>query len=166
MDAMSEMDSALIDRWVESRDAELRTLYEGVLDDREVLIEISNLPYHEWRELDTESMFTGNPISQMLFPAQARVTTALAWDDAENRGTLLMAGLELYRSENGSYPDSLDQLAPEILSDVPTDPFTGESFSYALTDAGYSLHTATDWIPDHSNLFTWSAEKGRVIQLQ
>lgn len=40
------------------------------------------------------------------------------------------AALELYRRRYGGYPDSLRQLVPEFLPEVPSDPFDGEPLRY------------------------------------
>jgi hypothetical protein len=43
---------------------------------------------------------------------------------------------ELFQSAKGRYPATLDQLAPEFLKEVPTDPFTGKPFKYELRNDG------------------------------
>ena len=44
------------------------------------------------------------------------------------------AGLacEIFRRNNGRYPESLDVLVPEILGERPLDPFTGKPLSYKI----------------------------------
>ena len=41
--------------------------------------------------------------------------------------------LEIQRIRNGTYPESLDALVPEILDSIPVDPFTNDPYKYAKT---------------------------------
>ncbi len=72
------------------------------------------------------------------------------WADAADRNesqqaliglVLVKAALELCRLENDAYPDSLDVLTPKILPELPLDPFSGKSFEYQKTPAGYTLYS-------------------------
>ena len=40
--------------------------------------------------------------------------------ETERQGSLIITGLERYRVDNGRYPDSLKQLVPQYLEDIPT----------------------------------------------
>ena len=48
--------------------------------------------------------------------------------------TRVMVALELYRARHGAYPDSLDQLAGDIVTQPPADPLHGLPFGYRLLD--------------------------------
>ncbi len=50
--------------------------------------------------------------------------------NAERRLTILLAGLRLYRLENGIYPESLDQLVPDYLTILPPDPLSDKPWIY------------------------------------
>ena len=50
-----------------------------------------------------------------------------------------MLALKLYRSLNGTYPETLEQLVPELLPAVPIDPETGAPFIYTRTPEGFEL---------------------------
>jgi hypothetical protein len=52
----------------------------------------------------------------------------------------LAVALRRFRLDRGSYPDELSALAPEYLSRVPIDPFTGRPPVYARKGAGFELH--------------------------
>ncbi|MHC4316907.1 MAG: hypothetical protein ACYTGE_15040 [Planctomycetota bacterium] len=49
-------------------------------------------------------------------------------------GMRVMVALELYRARHGAYPDSLDQLAGDIVTQPPADPLHGLPFGYRLLD--------------------------------
>ena len=49
-------------------------------------------------------------------------------------------GLEIYKLQNGRYPDSLDALTPaQIGAEPPVDPFAGKSFRYRLDGDRYAM---------------------------
>jgi len=45
-----------------------------------------------------------------------------------------MLALAIHRDRHGTYPESLDMLAPDILPQVPIDPINGKTFGYRLLD--------------------------------
>ena len=46
------------------------------------------------------------------------------------RGLKLLMALEIYRGEQGEYPRSLSNLVPDVLGELPSNPFTGTDFAY------------------------------------
>ncbi len=53
----------------------------------------------------------------------------------QQRDAMLVAiGLELYRRRNGAWPESLEQLVPDLLPAVPPDRFDGRPMRYRLVD--------------------------------
>ncbi|MFZ4573036.1 MAG: hypothetical protein ACOYN0_01480 [Phycisphaerales bacterium] len=52
----------------------------------------------------------------------------------------VMLALERFRAEHGRYPASLEALAPEFLSSLPADPFTGDLPRYRLIDPTNDPH--------------------------
>jgi hypothetical protein len=53
------------------------------------------------------------------------------------------AGLacRLYKSRTGHYPDSLDELVPGLLTEVPIDPFTGKPLVYRREGEGFIVYS-------------------------
>jgi len=49
-------------------------------------------------------------------------------------GTQLQTALALYRMRNGKTAQLLTELVPDILVELPRDPFTGEDFHYRISD--------------------------------
>jgi len=120
----------------------------------------AELPYYEAHPLltqieqDVENLPLTRVGTRIMLPslpracqAQARLETAL---DLMQMGLLL----EQYQSQHGSYPGTLDAIAPSLGGSLPVDPFTGEPFHYQpsgdsfllysvggnLTDDGASIH--------------------------
>jgi hypothetical protein len=51
---------------------------------------------------------------------------------AHRRGLYILCALEIYKAKHQKYPEKLSDLAPEIIPDVPLDPFSDQSFIYKV----------------------------------
>jgi hypothetical protein len=62
-----------------------------------------------------------------------------------NRAKLRLLMLDLavmvYREANGNLPDSLSNLVPSVLNELPIDPYGNGSLKYRRTDDGYTLYS-------------------------
>lgn len=59
--------------------------------------------------------------------------------------SLIACALERYRFAHGSYPASLDTLAPEYLIKLPNSPITGKDMNYSLNPDGTFLLWSPGW---------------------
>jgi hypothetical protein len=59
--------------------------------------------------------------------------------------SLIACALERYRFAHGSYPASLDTLAPEYLIKLPNSPITGKAMNYSLNADGTFLLWSPGW---------------------
>ncbi|MEO0530058.1 MAG: hypothetical protein AAF266_05690 [Planctomycetota bacterium] len=112
-----------------------------VLADAEALSDIARrraaLP--AWQERPSVNAF-----SETLPPLRAAIASqfylADEWIDhtmrldGEIHGLLIGVALELFRRRSGSWPSSLDELAPRYLPEVPVDPITGDSLGYKIVE--------------------------------
>ena len=57
----------------------------------------------------------------------------------------LACALERYRLANGQFPEKLDALVPQFVSQLPSDPFTGEPYKYRRTDDGQFILYSVGW---------------------
>jgi hypothetical protein len=64
-------------------------------------------------------------ISKLSRIVESRANARLVFD-----GIVLLCGMELFRRDKGFYPESLDQLTPDYLTQTPLDPFSGEPLKY------------------------------------
>ncbi|MFA6242310.1 MAG: sigma-70 family RNA polymerase sigma factor [Candidatus Hydrogenedentales bacterium] len=101
-----------------------------------------SLPYYELEPQDAAEIGADNPVSQFLLPDIMLYAEAQARSTAELDGLVLSCAIESYGRQNGSYPASLDALSPAYLAEIPTDPFTGQSYCYAVNGSRYSLYSA------------------------
>lgn len=74
------------------------------------------------------------PDAKIALSAQDRANTYLTL-------TRLAAALAVYRAEHGSYPYSLDALAPGIIDKLPVDCYHENPFVYKPTQNGYTLYS-------------------------
>jgi hypothetical protein len=58
------------------------------------------------------------------------------WCQASYNGLYILTALKLYHAQHGKYPDKLDALSPEIIPEMPLDPFTDKPFIYRMDDKG------------------------------
>jgi hypothetical protein len=65
----------------------------------------------------------------------ARTATLIAQETA--------AAIGAYRAERGRLPESLEDLVPAYLPELPPDPFTGDPLKYKRLPNGYQLHSVS-----------------------
>lgn len=53
----------------------------------------------------------------------------------------LAIALQIYRKKWGNYPDNLSSLCPEIISELPLDPFTGKDYIYCKKGNGFIVYS-------------------------
>jgi len=58
-----------------------------------------------------------------------------------HRGLYIMVALRRYKNEHGRWPQSLDQIKPQVGKDILTDPHTNGPFVYKLTEDGFILYS-------------------------
>jgi hypothetical protein len=72
------------------------------------------------------------------------VNAAMAAQDRANAKLDLLrlaAALAVFRAAKGSYPDSLEELAPSVLAELPVDLFHAKPYFYRRIGDGYLLYT-------------------------
>ena len=72
----------------------------------------------------------------------ARIARQTASTLTETRVCITVLALERYLQVNGQPPSSLDALAPQFLSEVPKDPYTGTPLRYVFTRTEYKVYGA------------------------
>jgi hypothetical protein len=107
----------------------------------------AELPYYQARpelmRIDREvvTLSSGHVIANEFVPAMTGVCRAQARHEA--RIDLVQMGLvlEQYQADHGSYPDTLDAIAPRMEWSMPVDPFTGEPYHYRPTGDSFRLYS-------------------------
>jgi len=80
-------------------------------------------------------------ISSMTLPALSRVLEQQARNNATLDSCKLALALKIYREQHGNYPDTLAPLAPDIISELPLDPFTGKGYIYRKESKGFIVYS-------------------------
>jgi hypothetical protein len=123
------------------------------------LTEISRLPYYEalpqMQELDKE--IEGLPrtrvLSRILLPALTRAIEAQARVEAELDMMQIGISVEQYHANTGSYPATLDTIAPSLGGSVPMDSFTGQPYHYQLSGGSFLLYSVGSNLADDGGTF-------------
>jgi len=82
-----------------------------------------------------------NVLAWMLAPAISRAMGEYTRAAVRHDALRINVALRRFRAETGEYPETLDELAPAYLEELPPDPFTGEPFHYVHEDGGWLLYS-------------------------
>jgi hypothetical protein len=83
----------------------------------------------------TATLGTDSPVSQVGHEINSGI----------ERGNTIVKAIEAYQKANGKYPDTLNQLIPSYLSDIPMTS-TGQAFFYRLFNSGSPLASEVYWV--------------------
>jgi hypothetical protein len=73
--------------------------------------------------------------------------------DAQLRLLMIDLAIRLFRERHERLPDTLDELAPDFLTAVPIDPFSGKPFVYRRDGDEYALYSVgVDAVDDDGKL--------------
>ena len=76
----------------------------------------------------------------------------MASHDAKVEVCRVGLALQIYKGRHGKYPERLEELAPDILSVIPVDPFTGKSLIYKPGGEGFLLYSVgVNGVDDHGD---------------
>jgi hypothetical protein len=81
------------------------------------------------------------PLTALLTPAMDAVFPAGARGEALLRVAATAVAVERFRLQHDRLPENLEQLAPEFLAAVPTDPFDGKPLRYVAGENGYTVYS-------------------------
>ena len=87
-------------------------------------------------------------ITKTFIPALSRSSMAQAQHEAQLDLMQMGLLLEQYQADHGSYPDTLDAIAPRLEWSLPVDPFTGEQYHYRRTGDSFRLYSVGDNLTD------------------
>lgn len=142
------------DRWPMNYDNTLKLFDRAHRD----LIRKAILPYHEsvkvhlnkygyekgnfgFRLLKNLDNPVGKLLLGMLYPALEKAIELVVRTEAETDMTRTILALELYKRENGQYPENLDSLVQGYLQAIPKDPFTTKPLIYRKKGNKYILYS-------------------------
>ncbi len=84
-------------------------------------------------------------LSAMLLPALTAVVRKGATAQVTDDQAILACALERSRLATGQFPDALDALVPQFISQLPHDVITGNPYKYRLTKDGQFVLYSVGW---------------------
>jgi hypothetical protein len=109
-------------------------------------IEAAKKPLHEQLAADRDftakvrGMVVSAPLVAMLLPATEKVSEAHRRTHALLRCLAALVAAERYRRAEGKWPESLEQLRPAYLGEVPLDPYDGKPLHYKRLADGVMVY--------------------------
>lgn len=90
----------------------------------------------------TRSEIAGRILTALVFSVIVETDTSLTRAETRIALVRVAAALAAWRASEGRgrYPERLDKLVPNLLPELPTDPFSGKSFVYERRGDGYLLY--------------------------
>jgi hypothetical protein len=80
-------------------------------------------------------------LTRMVLPAIGRIKNLAIIHQANIDVCSVGLALKVYKAKNGTYPERLESLVPQILSEIPIDPFSGENLKYSRYIGGFKLYS-------------------------
>jgi hypothetical protein len=102
--------------------------------------------YKELEEIDKE--IENLPCKEFISPSNQRIYMSEARIDAFLGGAEIALANKIYKQKHGEYVENLSQLTPEILSSIPSDPFTGKDYIYKKKVQGFIVYSLGENMKD------------------
>lgn len=108
--------------------------------------DLFGMPYYEGviKGKEIELMLKKSPdylLAKVITFAFTNIREKTALHEADIQLCRVGLGLVVYKAENGIYPELLNELTPDILDEIPLDPFTGKSLAYRKLTSGFILYS-------------------------
>lgn len=84
-------------------------------------------------------------LASLLLPAYDHIFLNAARAQTAANQAALACALERFRLANGKFPDKLEALAPQFISQLPGDPLSGEAYKYRRADDGQFVLYSIGW---------------------
>ena len=135
------------------------------------LVAIASLPQQDQQKAVTELAFKLNE-KNMLFVKLFTSAPKKIWETSHSNLAILNCAImglaiERYRITNGKWPRKLEELVPEYLTKLPTDPFNGEPLLVGTILGGLVIYSVGPDLQDNNGLIddsnTLSLKEGTDI---
>ncbi len=107
-------------------------------------VDIARMPPHEQAaqiERWQKSVADAPDVARLLLVAAPKLVRAFQKHQAHLRCAVAAVAAERYRRAHGGWPNSLADLTPALLPEVPSDPFDGAPLRYRRRDDGAVIYT-------------------------
>jgi hypothetical protein len=82
-----------------------------------------------------------NPVTGLMTPSYYRMFESEVTAEARRSSARAAVAIALFRARNGRVPDRLDELVPEVLPDVPRDPWIDTPLRYKREGNGFVVYS-------------------------
>ena len=132
------------------------TILSWLLKYSNSLVAIANLPQQDQQKAVTELALKLNE-KNMLFVKLFTSPPKKIWETSHSNLAILNCAItslamERYRITNGKWPRKLDELVPEYLAKLPTDPFNGEPLLVGTILGGLVIYSVGPDLQDNNGL--------------
>jgi len=109
--------------------------------------------FDDWKRWDDKAKAFRGLITAIAIPSYGRGTRIKILEAEAGEGlTNLAFAASIYQAEHGTYPDSIEVLAPQYITAIPDDPFSGEPLKLASVEGGLILYSVgPDLVDDGGN---------------
>jgi hypothetical protein len=124
------------------------------------LLKATEMPYYASRDSkELEAMINSTPwyykISSLFLPNAVTVLFKRATLNAMFETARVGIACKIYKNMHGDFPEDLAELSPEILEEIPVDPFTGHPFIYKKQETGIMIYSIGSNLKDDGGNGTW-----------
>ena len=166
----SQLSIHSIDWWIPLGDRWYRPLflYDELTTARKIILEahtIAAKPYYksieDWKRWEKSAKSARGIISSVSVPFYGRVIEIIILAAEAGVGlTNLALATSAYQADHEAYPDSLEDLTPNFISHIPTDPFSGKPMKMASVKGGLILYSVGPDLRDNGG----TKEYGRKLK--
>ena len=130
------------------------------------IVEAAKLPPEQraaWFKAQGPTLASQPWAVQMFLPGVFRLEPSFRRGEAELRCALVMVAVERFRRRHGRWPESLNELVPEFLVQLPTDPCNGLPLCYRHLKDGVVIYSvAEDGVDNGGTILRRGAMKAGV----
>ena len=105
---------------------------------------VNMMPYSQAKDerdkLNDKIKRLKNPVSRVMLPNLINGYSAYLKAPTLRKGLYILSALQIYKIRHNAYPETLAALAPEIIPEVPLDPFSNKPFIYRLVGIRHIKH--------------------------
>ncbi len=112
---------------------------------KELENELSNVPSYYLLSKD---------MSTISVPA---LCLKISYIESEIDAAKLTLALHIYKNQHGEFPNRLEELAPEILKEIPVDPISGKPFEYSKTGNTFTISSV--WLKEKAEIYRKNRSK-------
>ncbi len=142
----------------------LRPVYKNeiiwLMGNYDLMLKAAEMPYFSSRDsIELEERINSAPwyyiMSRLFLPNAVTVLFKRATLNAMFETARVGMACKVYKNMHGDFPEDLDELSPELLEDIPADPFTGDRLIYKKQDSGIIVYSVGSNLKDDGGKGTW-----------